>query len=55
MKEVQQQIERAEPALKGAIDSVQTIKRGDLSEIKNNTNPHPLIRFTLENMLILFG
>jgi hypothetical protein len=31
------------------------IKRGDLSEIKNNMNPNPHTRFTMENMAILLG
>lgn len=55
MREVEQQIANATPLLNQAIDSIQTIKRTDLSEIKNNLNPHALIKFTMENIVILLG
>jgi hypothetical protein len=55
VREVEQQIARAEPILQEANDSVLTLKRAELSELRNNPNPHPLIRFTLENMVILLG
>ena len=38
-----------------ANDSMLTIKRGELSELRNNNSPHPLIKFTLENIVILLG
>ena len=55
MNEIQEEIAQAEPALAQAVDSVTTIKRKDLSEIKNTPSPHPLLKFTLENMLLLLG
>lgn len=55
MAEVEEKIQKAEPILQEANDSMQTIKRTELSELRNNSNPHPLIRFTLENMVILLG
>lgn len=55
MKEVEAKIARAEPILQEANDSMLTLKRSQLSQLRNNPNPHPLIRFTLENMLILLG
>ena len=55
MAEVELKIRKAEPLLQEANDSMLTLKRGELSELRNNSNPHPLIKFTLENMVILLG
>lgn len=55
MKEVQDELAKAEPLLNEAYDSMSTIKRSELSEIKNNLNPNPLVKFTMENLVILLG
>ena len=55
MAEVEAKIKHSEPILREANDSMLTIKRGELSELRNNANPQPLIRFTLENMVLLLG
>lgn len=47
MHEVETKIAKSEPLLQDANDSLSTIKRNDLSEIKNNANPHPLIKFMM--------
>ena len=40
------------PFLNSAVEQLDKLNRGDLSEIKNNNNPHQLIKFALECVAI---
>ena len=46
-------LNEAKPVLEGAIKALDTLNRGDIAEIKNNNNPHALVKFTLECVSIL--
>ena len=41
------------PILNIAIEQLDKLTRGDISEIKNNNNPHVLIKYALELVAIL--
>ena len=41
------------PILNNAIDQLDKLTRSDLSEIKNNNNPHSLIKYALECVAII--
>jgi len=40
------------PMLQGAMDQLDKLSRGDIGEIKQNNNPHPLVRFAAECIAI---
>ncbi len=46
-------LEEALPTLKAAVDALNTLNRSDISEIKQNNNPHALVKYTLECVAIL--
>jgi dynein heavy chain len=43
----------AEPILKNAVEQLDKLNRGDISEIKSNNNPHALVKYTIECVAIL--
>ena len=43
----------AMPILSYAVDQLDKLNRGDISEIKQNNNPHPLVKFAVECVAIL--
>jgi hypothetical protein len=55
MREVELKIKNSEPLIQEANESMLSLKRGELSELRNNPNAHPMITFTLENMVILMN
>ena len=46
-------LNEAKPILENAVKALDTLNRGDIAEIKNNNNPHALVKFTLECVVIL--
>jgi dynein heavy chain len=46
-------LKEAEPILKNAVEQLDKLNRGDISEIKSNNNPHALVRYTMECVAIL--
>ena len=51
--EADQVLKEAEPVLKSAVEQLDKLNRGDISEIKSNNNPHVLIKYTMECVAIL--
>ena len=43
------------PILNNAYEKLDKLTRGDIGEIKNNNNPHVLIKFALECVAILLN
>ena len=43
------------PILNNAYEKLDKLTRGDIGEIKNNNNPHTLIKFALECVAILLN
>lgn len=41
------------PILNSAYDNLDKLNRGDISEIKNNNNPHALVKYAVECVAIL--
>ena len=46
-------LKEAEPILKNAVEQLDKLNRGDISEIKSNNNPHALVKYTIECVAIL--
>lgn len=46
-------LKEAEPILKNAVEQLDKLNRGDISEIKSNNNPHALVKYTIEAVAIL--
>ncbi|KRX01504.1 P-loop containing nucleoside triphosphate hydrolase [Pseudocohnilembus persalinus] len=52
-EEAQKILAEAKPQLKIAQESLNTLNRNDISEIKSIPSPHPLVKFTMECVAIL--
>lgn len=46
-------LKEAQPILQNAIEQLDKLNRGDISEIKQNNNPHALVKYTMECVAIL--
>lgn len=51
--EADKTLSEALPTLELANEALNTLNRNDISEIKNNNKPHPLVKFSLECVAIL--
>ncbi|CAD8076520.1 unnamed protein product [Paramecium sonneborni] len=52
--EAEKFLNEAIPTLNAALEALNTINKNDISEIRSNNNPSPIVRFTLECVAILF-
>jgi len=51
--EADQILKEAQPILQNAIEQLDKLNRGDISEIKQNNNPHVLVKYTMECVAVL--